>query len=128
MKPALLLAALLTPLTLLWASFAPTAEEPPPERPHILFLFADDQRPDTVAAWGKPHIETPSLDAMAANDAEAFFDAVARDGDARHVCGTAPIYLTLRLGDTEGELLKYGQGRIHPESGSVVSYAAVAFR
>jgi len=36
------------------------------ERPNIVFLFADDQRADTIAAHGKPHIQTPNLDKMAA--------------------------------------------------------------
>jgi arylsulfatase A-like enzyme len=35
-------------------------------RPNILFLFADDQRADTIAAWGNPHIKTPNLDRLAA--------------------------------------------------------------
>ncbi len=34
-------------------------------RPNILFLFADDQRADTVAAHGNPHIDTPNLDRLA---------------------------------------------------------------
>jgi len=62
-----------------------------------------------------------------AGDAEAFFRAIAEDKNARNVCGVAPIYTALRLGEGPGDLLKYGQGRIHPESGSVVSFAAVAF-
>lgn len=33
---------------------------------NILFLFADDQRPDSLGAMGNPHIETPHLDALAA--------------------------------------------------------------
>jgi arylsulfatase A-like enzyme len=37
------------------------------ERPNILFLFADDQRADTIAAWGNPHIRTPNLDRLAAS-------------------------------------------------------------
>jgi len=36
------------------------------DRPNILFLFADDQRADTIAAWGNPHIRTPHLDKLAA--------------------------------------------------------------
>jgi len=67
------------------------------------------------------------LDAIVANDPESFFRAISADGNATQVCGVAPIYLTLRLGEGSGELLRYGQGRIHPESGSVVSYAAVGF-
>jgi arylsulfatase A-like enzyme len=34
------------------------------ERPNVLFLFADDQRADTIAAWGNKHIQTPNLDAL----------------------------------------------------------------
>ena len=35
-------------------------------RPNLLFLFADDQRADTVGAWGNPHIQTPHLDRLVA--------------------------------------------------------------
>ncbi len=33
-------------------------------KPNILFLFADDQRADTIAAHGNPHIKTPNLDSL----------------------------------------------------------------
>jgi arylsulfatase A-like enzyme len=36
------------------------------KRPNILFLFADDQRADTIAAWGNSHIKTPTLDKLVA--------------------------------------------------------------
>ncbi len=35
-------------------------------RPNILFLFADDQRPDSVAAFGNSSIQTPHLDQLVA--------------------------------------------------------------
>ena len=35
-------------------------------RPNIIFLFADDQRADTIGAHGNPHIQTPNLDRLAA--------------------------------------------------------------
>jgi arylsulfatase A-like enzyme len=35
-------------------------------KPDILFLFADDQRADTIAAHGNPHIRTPNLDKLVA--------------------------------------------------------------
>jgi arylsulfatase A-like enzyme len=35
------------------------------ERPSVLFLFTDDQRADTIAALGNPHIQTPNLDRLA---------------------------------------------------------------
>ncbi len=37
------------------------------DRPNIVFLFGDDQRPDTVAAHGNDFIKTPHLDRLAAN-------------------------------------------------------------
>jgi AmmeMemoRadiSam system protein B len=62
-------------------------------------------------------------------DARAFFAEVGRDGDARRVCGVAPIYHTLRLcGATNGELLSYEQCAADDDHGSVVSIAALALR
>lgn len=34
------------------------------QRPNILFVFADDQRPDTISALGNPAIDTPNLDRL----------------------------------------------------------------
>lgn len=34
------------------------------ETKNVLFLFADDQRADTIAAWGNPQIRTPNLDEL----------------------------------------------------------------
>jgi hypothetical protein len=67
------------------------------------------------------------LERMAAGDAEGFFGEVSRGGNPRHVCGVAPIYLALLVAGRPGRLLRYGQGRIDPETGSVVSFAAMAF-
>ncbi len=36
----------------------------PNARPNVLFLFADDQRADTIAALGNPVIQTPNLDRL----------------------------------------------------------------
>ena len=36
------------------------------ERPNILLLISDDQRPDTIAALGNPVIQTPHLDRLVA--------------------------------------------------------------
>lgn len=53
-------------LTLL--AFAPVAAlraaDQKPARPNVLFLFADDQRADTIAALGNPVIKTPNLDRL----------------------------------------------------------------
>jgi arylsulfatase A-like enzyme len=42
----------------------PSAAPPAPNRPNILFLFGDDQRADTMGAWGNRHIRTPNLDRL----------------------------------------------------------------
>jgi arylsulfatase A-like enzyme len=42
----------------------PAASSQAAERPNILFLLADDQRPDTIAALGNDRIRTPNLDAL----------------------------------------------------------------
>ncbi len=34
------------------------------DRPNVLFFFTDDQRADTIAALGNPHIQTPVLDSL----------------------------------------------------------------
>ncbi len=44
------------------ALHAQTANQP--AKLNVLFLFADDMRADTIAAWGNPHIKTPHLDAL----------------------------------------------------------------
>jgi len=40
------------------------AADPPRPRPNILFILADDQRFDTIAALGNPEITTPHLDGL----------------------------------------------------------------
>ena len=34
------------------------------KRPNVIFLLTDDQRGDTIAALGNPHIQTPNLDTL----------------------------------------------------------------
>lgn len=57
---------------LLLSCTAPVPDEtaagaaPQPPRPNILFLFADDQRADTIGAWGNELIDTPNLDRLVA--------------------------------------------------------------
>lgn len=36
------------------------------ERPNILWYCTDQQRFDTIGAWGNPHVRTPTLDALVA--------------------------------------------------------------
>lgn len=50
------------------ASLAPAVFAKPAgaKRPNVLFLFADDQRADTIHAHGNPNIRTPYIDRLAA--------------------------------------------------------------
>ena len=49
-------------LALLTCAAVPAQDQ---KRPNILFLLADDHRPDAVRAFGNPHIQTPHLDSLA---------------------------------------------------------------
>ena len=51
------------------------AEAGSPSRPNVLFLLADDLRPDTIAALGNPVVETPHLDSLV-HGGTAFLRAV----------------------------------------------------
>ena len=58
---------LLLALSLLLASVTRLQAAHAAKRPNILFLFADDQRADTLGAWGNSHIKTPNLDKLVAS-------------------------------------------------------------
>lgn len=86
--------------------------------------------------FGDPHPITPGqlrevadadlemLGAVEAGDAEAFFRAVAGDGDRRRICGLPPIYTALRvLPGAWGRVLRYSQW---PDPRGTVTFAAVA--
>lgn len=86
--------------------------------------------------FGDPHQITPGqlrevadadremLAAVEAGDPEAFFQAVARDGDRRRICGLPPIYAALRaLPGVRGRLLRYSQW---PDPQGTVTFAAIA--
>ena len=62
---ALILACALLPALLAMASAADASgPRAGASRPNILFLFADDQRADTIAALGNPVIRTPHIDRL----------------------------------------------------------------
>ena len=56
---------ILTVLSLAGCGAAPAPGPSAPSfRPNVLILFTDDQRADTIAALGNPHIRTPNLDRL----------------------------------------------------------------
>jgi arylsulfatase A-like enzyme len=54
-------------------------------RPNVVFILSDDQRFDTIAALGDPHISTPHLDSIARNGV-SFSRAHIMGGTAPAVC------------------------------------------
>ena len=53
--------------------------------PNVLFLFADDQRADTISAHGNAHIQTPNLDRLVA-DGFSFRQAYCLGSQGGAVC------------------------------------------
>ena len=91
---------------------------------HVGPQFGDEDRitPEVLRV-----VETADREMLAraeAGDADGFFQAVARDGDRRRICGLPPIYAMLRLLEgSHGRLLRYGQW---PDPNGTVTFAALA--
>lgn len=73
------------------------AADAPQKRPNILFILSDDQRADTIAALGNPHIKTPNLDKLVARGT-AFTNAYIMGGTQGAVC--APSRAMILTGRT----------------------------
>src|SRR5437764_15483656 len=55
------------------------------QKPHVVFLFADDQRADTIGALGNPHIKTPNFDQLV-RSGFVFRNAYCLGGNVPAVC------------------------------------------
>ncbi len=87
-------------------------------RPNVLFLFTDDQRFDTLAALGNPHIHTPNLDALVARGT-TFARAHIMGGTSGAVC--MPSRAMLHTGRTLFRI--EGQGQNIPEDHTTMGEA-----
>ena len=65
--------------------------------PNILFLFTDDQRQDSIHAWGNEGIATPNMDRLA-HDGLSFRNAYIMGGSSPAVC--SPSRASLMTGRT----------------------------
>ncbi|MEX2176347.1 MAG: sulfatase-like hydrolase/transferase [Pirellulaceae bacterium] len=83
MKPTLLLG--LAWLALLAPVETPAQAADERARPHVVFLFTDDQRADTIGALGHPHMQTPHLDQLA-KAGIVFRNAYCLGGNSGAVC------------------------------------------
>lgn len=76
-------------------------------QPNVLFIFADDQRFDTIGALGNPVIQTPNLDRLAERGV-AFTDCCIMGGSSGAVC--MPSRAMLHTGRTLFHIHQQGQG------------------
>ncbi|MDP7166764.1 MAG: AmmeMemoRadiSam system protein B [Nitrospinota bacterium] len=91
---------------------------------HVGPQFGDDRLVDEAQLRALGEADRASLEAVCRGDAEAFYWSVAADGDARKVCGLAPIYTMLRvLEGCSGEVLHYSQW---PDPDGTVTFCSVA--
>lgn len=74
--------------------------------PNVLLIYTDDQRFDTVAALGNPHIKTPNYDRLVARGT-AFTRAAIMGGSSGAVC--MPSRAMLHTGRTLYHIEKMGQ-------------------
>ncbi|GMQ24870.1 sulfatase-like hydrolase/transferase [Algoriphagus sp. oki45] len=60
-------------------------EKTPPQKPNVLFLFADDQRADALGISGNTYIQTPTLDQLA-KEGSRFTNAYVMGGNHGAIC------------------------------------------
>ncbi len=94
---------------------------------HVGPVFGDEVEIDDRLIQWMVAADNKSLLSCADGDAEAFWNSIMADGNARHVCGLSATYAFLRLlGGTAGKILKYG---FAPDpAGGIVSFASMSFR
>ena len=111
--PRLCLALLVTVVSL-------TAAQPP----NIVFIFADDQRADTIAALGNPVIKTPNLDRLVKRGV-AFTRAYMQGGNGGATCvpSRAMLLSGRSLAQIDEKLLKH---QTWPNAFGAAGYATFA--
>ncbi len=94
---------------------------------HVGRKFGDDWSPDRTTLRDLKKADGRTLAHAAACDAEGFWDDIASDGNARRICGVAPMYVALRLlKGCSGAVVSYGRD-FQPETGFAVTYAGMVF-
>ena len=100
------------------------------------FHQINDHSIELAAVWfhhfmgGRPCPVVPilcgSFQEFVVGDASGFLDLSRSEGDARRMCGLAPIYMALRLlGRTNGEAVGYEQCPADVDGSSLVSIVGV---
>jgi AmmeMemoRadiSam system protein B len=93
---------------------------------HVGLKFGDRWLTDAERMAGVGAADQEMLSLIVQPDAEAYFQQVMRDQDARRICGLTPLYLLCELMDSPGEVLRYTQW-IAPDQTSSVTFASAIF-
>lgn len=83
--------------------------ESKPDRPNVLFLLTDDQRPDTIHALGNSRIETPNLDRLV-REGTSFTRAIC----ANPICTPSRAEILTGASGFRNGVFDFGR-QIHPE-------------
>ena len=93
---------------------------------HVGRKFGDEFSVDETVAERVKREDMALIEFIRRGDAGGFFADIAKDRDARRICGLAPMYTQLELlRGHRGRLLKYGIA-MEPQTGSAVSFASLA--
>ncbi len=93
---------------------------------HVGRKFGDAFAADERTAEDVKLQDLALIENIRRGDPEGFFADIAKDGDARKICGAAPLYTQLALlSGRQGRLLKYGIA-MEPQTESCVSFASLA--
>jgi AmmeMemoRadiSam system protein B len=93
---------------------------------HVGRKFGDSFAADDTVAQRVQREDLELIENIKRGDPAGFFADIARDRDARKICGLAPMYTQLELlRGRAGRLLKYGIA-MEPQTESCVSFASLA--
>ncbi|HUO05559.1 MAG TPA: AmmeMemoRadiSam system protein B [Candidatus Binataceae bacterium] len=93
---------------------------------HVGKKFGDDFAVDQTIAARVQQEDLDLIEQIKRGDPEGFFNSIAKDRDARKICGLSPMYTQLEvLRGRTGRLLKYGIA-MEPQTESAVTFASLA--
>jgi AmmeMemoRadiSam system protein B len=94
---------------------------------HVGLRFGDSVAPSNASLKEIERKDIEMLSHVERLNADAFYESIAREKDARKICGLPPIYTLLKLIDSqEGSILNYQQS-VEAEAGSVVTFTSMVF-
>ena len=94
---------------------------------HVGLKFGDSEPVNELTLSRIKERDIVSLEHSEKLDAEGFYRSIEEEKDWRRICGLPPIYSLLStVRARRGKILDYGQA-LEPDTGSVVSFASVAF-